>query len=108
MTSRWRTRLEGRRGAALVLRGLTLLPATPAFAKADQPGINDDDQIVLTGHLLVASDETVDTAAILNGDALIEGTVREDVFVVNGDTEVTGTVRGDVVVINGALTVRAG
>jgi hypothetical protein len=87
---------------------LALLLAAPAFAKNGESGFDEDDQIVLTGRLLVASDETVDSAAIFNGSALIEGTVRESVFVLNGDAEVSGTVRGDVVVVNGDLVVRDG
>ena len=51
------------------------------------------DQIVLTGHLVVTADETVDSAVIFNGPALVEGTVRDTLVVLNGDAEVTGTVR---------------
>jgi hypothetical protein len=87
---------------------MVLVPAAPAWAQDNGSSVGDHDQVVLTGRLLVESDRTVDTAAIFNGPATIEGTVREDLFVLNGDTEVAGTVNGDVVVFNGDVTVRSG
>jgi hypothetical protein len=86
---------------------LSLLTALPASAQDGRPGFDENDQIVLTGGLVIASDETVDTAAILNGPALIEGTVRESVFVLNGDVEISGTVNEDVVVFNGDVVIRS-
>lgn len=108
MTSRSRARSWGWAITPVLGLGLALLLAAPAFAKDGGPGFDENDQIVLTGQLLVASDDTVDSAAIFNGSALIEGTVRESVFVLNGNADVSGTVRGDVVVINGDLVVRDG
>ena len=88
-------------GAAIVLFVL----ASPAFA---QDAADDADQIVMTGHLNVTADETVDTAVIFNGPAVVDGTVRESLVVLNGDAEVTGTVEEDVVVLNGDLVIRSG
>jgi hypothetical protein len=92
-------------GAAVLL---SVLAASPAFAQGPVPAGDNADQIVLTGRLLVAADETVDAAVIFNGPALVEGTVRDSLVVLNGDAEVTGTVRQDVVVLNGDLVVRSG
>ena len=66
------------------------------------------DQIVLTGRLVVAADETVDAAVILDGPAVIEGTVQEILVVLNGDAEISGTVEEDVVVLNGDVVIRSG
>ncbi|HET9672750.1 MAG TPA: polymer-forming cytoskeletal protein [Actinomycetota bacterium] len=103
----------GRR-MSLVLRlvlvsgaAVTIL-AQPASAQDGGADLDRDDQIVFTGTLTVASDQTVDTALIFNGPATIDGTVRDDLIVFNGDTEVSGTVEGDVVVLNGAVAVRSG
>jgi hypothetical protein len=91
-------------GSAILLSALT---ASPASAQdEDLPG--DNDQIVLTGRLVVSADDTMDTAVILDGPALVEGTVREALVVFNGDTEIVGTVRDDVVVFNGTVVVRSG
>ena len=91
--------------AAAVVACLT---AAPAWAQDGSADLDEDDQIVLTGRLTIATDETVDTASILNGPATIDGAVREDLFVLNGDTVISGTVSGDVVVVNGSVTVRSG
>lgn len=108
MTSASKVRFWGRAVTPVVGLALTLLLALPASAQDGGPDFDENDQIVLTGRLLVASEDTVDSAGIFNGSALIEGTVRESVFVLNGDAEVSGTVRGDVVVVNGDLVVRSG
>lgn len=91
-------------GSAAVLVAL----ATPAFAQDGGTDADRDDQIVLTGSLTVAGDQTVDTALIFDGPATVEGTVRDDLVVFNGDTDVSGNVEGDVIVLNGALVVRSG
>ena len=93
---------------ALAATGVLLLSvAGPASAQVDGSRDGENDQVVLTGQLLIEADRTVDTAVIFNGHATIEGTVREDLFVLNGDTEISGTVNGDVVVFNGAVAVRS-
>ena len=93
----------------LAMAGLMVL-ALPgsAWAQDDGSGADEDDQVVLTGRLLVETDRTVDTAVIFDGPATIAGTVRQDLFVMNGDTEISGTVDGDVVVFNGEVAVRSG
>jgi hypothetical protein len=87
--------------AALV----AMVLASPAFAQ--DGGRDVDDQIVLTGRLIVPSDDTVGAAVIFDGDALVEGTVRESLVVLNGNAEIVGTVSKDVVVVNGDVVVRA-
>jgi hypothetical protein len=93
-------------GGAAVL--LTVLAAAPALAQAESAANDNSDQIVMTGRLDVPSGETVDTAVIFNGPALVDGTVRESLVVLNGDAEVSGIVRQDVIVLNGDLVVRSG
>ncbi|MBA3737137.1 MAG: hypothetical protein H0W97_01055 [Actinobacteria bacterium] len=91
-------------GAAILL---TVLTMSAAFAQGRTP-FSEDEQIVLTGRLFIASDETVDTALIFDGPALVEGTVRESLIVFNGDAEIVGTVEQDVIVFNGNVVVRSG
>ena len=94
---------------ALAATGVLLLSiAGPASAQDVGSRDDENDQVVLTGQLLIEADRTVDTAVIFNGRATIEGIVREDLFVLNGDTEISGTVNGDVVVFNGDVAVRSG
>jgi hypothetical protein len=82
--------------------------AVPARAQDAGGDVHQDDQIVLTGRLFVASDETVSAAVILDGPAVVDGTVRDALVVLNGDADISGTVNGDVVVFNGDVTVRSG
>jgi hypothetical protein len=89
--------------AALAVAALT---AGPALAQ-DGSGAPRD-QIVLTGRLVVASDETVDAAVILDGPAQVDGTVRGPLVVLNGDADVSGTVEEDVIVLNGDVVIRSG
>ena len=91
-------------GAAIVL---VALGGAPAAAQEDDASAGRD-QIVLTGELLVAGDDTVDAAIIVDGPARVDGTVRESLIVLNGDAEITGTVEEDVVVFNGDVVVRSG
>jgi hypothetical protein len=80
----------------------------PGAVAQDDDGPDTDDQVLLTGRLLVPEGETVQTAVIFNGSATIDGTVAETLVVFNGRTEITGTVGEDVIVFNGAVVLRSG
>jgi hypothetical protein len=95
---------------AVVLGGalaVALLLAAPAGAQSE-PSDRPSEQVVLSGRLVVAEGETVDSAVIFNGPATVDGRVTESLVVFNGRTEITGTVDGDVVVFSGTVTVRSG
>jgi hypothetical protein len=91
--------------AFLCLGFLTLAPEAVA-QEADRP--NTDDQIVLTGRLVVPQGETAQNAVLLSGDAVIDGTVAGWLVVFNGRTEIIGTVEEDVVVFAGDVVLRSG
>ena len=93
---------------ALVACAIGIASAPSAFAQDEGATPGDDDQVVLTGELLVPKGATVGTAVILNGDATIDGTATESVVVFNGDVEITGTVGDDIVAFNGRVIVRSG
>ena len=95
-------------GGAIAAAVLAIVAAPSAFAQDEATEPAGDDQIVLTGELLIPEGETVGTAVIFNGDATIEGTVTQSVVVFNGDVEIAGTVGDDVVVFNGHVVVRSG
>lgn len=92
-------------GASLVFG---LLLAAPAAAQGDDDELDELDQIVMNGRLVVAEGDTVDTAVLFHGSASIEGTVTGSVVVFDGPTDVSGHVGGDVVVFNGSVRVRSG
>jgi hypothetical protein len=91
--------------AILCLGFVTLAPGAVA---QDDDGPDTDDQVVLTGRLVVPEGETVENAVIFSGDAVIDGAVSGWLAVFNGRTEITGTVGEDVVVFNGAVVLRSG
>ena len=93
---------------ALAACAIGIASAPSAFAQDEGATPGDDDQVVLTGELLVPKGATVGTAVILNGDATIDGTATESVVVFNGDVEITGTVGDDIVAFNGRVIVRSG
>ncbi len=83
--------------------------ATPGLAQdGDGDGRSGDEQIVLSGELIVPNGQSVSTAVSFNGDVTIEGTVTETLVVFNGGATITGTVRQDVVVFNGPVVVESG
>jgi hypothetical protein len=82
--------------------------AWPAGAQEGDPRFVEDDQVVLTGGLIVPEGSTVKTVVVFNGPVVVEGTVRENLVVFNGRTEIIGTVGEDVVVFNGRVFIRSG
>lgn len=93
-------------GVAAILCFSFAMIAPAAVAQDDES--DTDDQVVLTGRLVVPEGETVQTAVIFNGKVLIDGTVAETLVVFNGRTEITGTVDEDVIVFNGDVVLRSG
>ena len=94
-------------GAAIAAAMLAIVAAPSAFAQDEGTEPAGDDQIMLTGELLIPEGDTVGTALIFNGDATIAGAVTQSVLVFNGDVEIAGTVGDDVVVFNGHVVVRS-
>jgi hypothetical protein len=104
-----------RRGAAVLLlstllAALSVLAAVPAFAAPGgvQPRDPDETQVVLSGRVIVAENETVGDVVILNGDARINGSVDGTVFALNGDVLVNGSVSDDVIAMNGRVVAGGG
>jgi cytoskeletal protein CcmA (bactofilin family) len=78
-----------------------LLPAASATA-ADKDDNNE--QIVLSGSVLIDRNETAGDVVVVDGDVTIRGKVDGDVVVVDGDVTIRGTVDGDVVAVSGQAT----
>ena len=87
---------------------MSLALASPAAAQDGATDREEDEQVVLTGGLVVPEGETVGTVVVFNGPVVIEGTVTDSVVVFNGRTEISGTVQEDVVVFNGRVFIRSG
>ncbi len=95
----------------LLVALLTLLAAAPAgAAQVDAVDSDDDVQVVLTGRVEIRAGEQSGTVVIVDGPALIQGTVDGAVVALNGDIRVTGTavVEEAVVAVNGRAVVEDG
>jgi cytoskeletal protein CcmA (bactofilin family) len=107
-----RAGIAGRRARVwfVAIAGLlmTFALASPAAAQDGATDRAEDEQVVLTGGLVVPEGETVGTVVVFNGPVVIEGTVTDSVVVFNGRTEISGTVQEDVVVFNGRVFIRSG
>jgi hypothetical protein len=69
-----------------------------------QEAVQEDDQIVLTGRVVIAQEERVGDVVIFDGPASVAGQVNGDLLVFNGDLELSGQVTGDVMSFNGDVS----
>lgn len=86
------------------------LALAPAAAAAQRHGPDDvtDVLVRIEGPLHVPPGDTVNTVGVIGDRAVVEGTVREQLFVVDGEAVVQGVVEGNVVVVGGRLVLRPG
>ena len=106
MRTRWLLRTLVMASAAVALVAFAF--ASAAFGQDEGGQPNADDEIVVTGTLVVPEGESVATAVIFNGDATVLGTVTESLVVFNGDVDVSGSVGDNVVAFNGRVVIRSG
>ena len=96
-------RCTTRRRAVLILIAVALA-LLPSSALAQDPDDEGGLLLRINGDARVPAGESSDTIIVVNGDAVVDGSVAGGLVVVNGDATVNGTVDEDVVVINGTLT----
>ena len=107
-------RMSSAGGVGLLLVVLAVVLATlagPASAQTDQIAPQETiTQVVLTGRAEVRAGERADTVVILDGPAVIDGTVDGAVVALNGDVRVTatGVVEEAVVAMNGTAIIEDG
>lgn len=87
---------------------LALVP-TPAFA---QTGPDDDKGVLIRidGDVRVAPGDSLSNVFVIRGDLVVDGRVRDTVWVINGDAVIsdTGVVDGDINIIRGDLRLAGG
>lgn len=92
----------------LVLLIAVLIALVPASAFAQEAAEGGDDLLLrINGEVRVGRADSVGTLIVIDDDAYVAGTVRDNLFVINGDATVSGTVEGDITVISGALDLRS-
>jgi hypothetical protein len=90
-----------------LLAGCLLAAAGSAQEPRDRHGMTDV-LLRVNGPIQVPPAEEAATIWVINGEAVVEGHVREQVVVINGTARVSGTVDGSVVVVGGHLDLLAG
>ena len=97
-----------RRVALISVVGFLLALLIPGAVAAQ--GVSDDDSFMMRveGGVTIAPDERIGMLFVINGDAVIDGTVDDTLLVVNGDATVRGRVTSDVIVVSGTLTLGQG
>ena len=93
---------------SFVFLATLLLALIPLVASADDG--SDDKGLLLRirGDVQVPRGETVGTLIAIDGDATIDGTVKNAVLVINGTAIVRGIVEGNLTVISGEVDLQAG
>ena len=87
--------------AVMVLAGSTAAGAQTADVA------EPEEQVVLSGDLLVPRGRTVGEVVVITGSATVLGVVDGDVIVLDGPTTIGGQVAGDVVVLDGRVLLRS-
>jgi hypothetical protein len=89
-----------RRALVLLVLAAALVAAAPAQA--------DDDQIVITGDVVIEQGDTVGDVIIAHGSVRIRGRVTGDVLAADAPVRINGRVEGDVVTIAERAVIGAG
>ncbi len=82
--------------------------AGPALAQGSGDSVRDrvSDRRIGVGNVFVPKGDALDTAVVaVDGNAYVDGSTTEDVFVVSGNAVITGNVGGSVVVLDGNATI---
>jgi hypothetical protein len=97
---------------AVLVSIAVLIALSPARAFAQDPDIDEDDGLLLriNGDVRVAEGETESNVVVIRGDLVVDGRVRDQIWVINGDAVIgdTGVVDGDINIIRGDLSLAGG
>lgn len=91
--------------AVVAALALVLIPSAAFAQSPERRGGEESLALQVNSPRRIGPSETVSVAVVVNGDAAVEGTVRDALVVVNGNADVTGTVGQHVTVVNGELKV---
>jgi hypothetical protein len=86
--------------ALLILIVAVLAGAAPAYA--------GDDQVVITGDVVVERGQTLDDVVVINGHVIVRGRVTGDLVAVSAPVRLNGPVEGDVVAVADRVTIGPG
>lgn len=87
-----------------VLASLVMMLILPATVLAAETANSDEFMLKVGGTTTIAATEHLDTAVIIDGDAIIDGTIEDTLWVISGNVTINGRVNGEITVIDGVLT----
>ena len=93
-----------RRSAVFVVLGLALVPGR---ALAAEGATHPQDQIVLSGAVVVPRGQEIGEIVVFHGNVTVQGVARGDVVVIDGRVTVIGQVSGTVVSVDGTVVLGA-
>jgi hypothetical protein len=95
--------------SAFVVTCALLLALLPGLALADDAtagATNDDILVRVAGSYTLPAGQQVGSLVVIDGDAVVDGTIHNTLLVISGNAVVTGVVDGDVTVVSGTLDLR--
>jgi cytoskeletal protein CcmA (bactofilin family) len=95
-----------RRPAVVLLLALTGTGLFAGGAQAQEPPAQSEDQVMLSGTVVVARGTAVGEVLVFSGRVIVNGVVEGDVVVFEGPVVVTGQVNGSVIAADGLVTLR--
>jgi hypothetical protein len=88
----------------LVLSAMVLMLILPATVLAANSPNSDEFMLKVGGTTTIGSAEQLDSAVFIDGDAIIDGTIEDSLWVISGNVTINGRVSGEITVIDGVLT----
>src|SRR5687767_5864421 len=93
-----------------LLKTLALLASltagfAPGSVRGQETRARDMSDVLLrvNGPMIVSAGDVANTVAVINGTAVIDGHLRQQLFVINGNAKVNGQVDGGIVVTSGTV-----
>src|SRR5512142_959022 len=84
-----------------------LAAAVPAVALAQGTTTQTNGVLVrVDGDVHVAAGDTTDVLVVVHGNAVVDGSVRQTMWIVDGTATVTGTANGDIVAVNSTVDLK--
>jgi cytoskeletal protein CcmA (bactofilin family) len=80
-----------------------VLAFVPALAFAAEDEDSADVLVRIGADVVVPADQTIGSVIVIDGNALIQGTVRDVVLVISGNAVVSGRIDAELTVISGDI-----
>jgi cytoskeletal protein CcmA (bactofilin family) len=90
------------------MKGAALLISLVAVLAGAAPAYAGDDEVVITGDVVVERGQTLDDVIVIDGSVVVRGRVTGDLVAVSAPVRLNGPVKGDVVAVAERVTIGPG